>query len=70
MSVVTAITALTELEKSVLLPEDKNVNIEQNEQNDYNLNDANDTNENESESNIIMSVDLKNIIKQELASSS
>ena len=63
-------TALTELEKSVLLPEDKNVNIEQNEQNDYNLNDANDTNENESESNIIMSVDLKNIIKQELASSS
>jgi hypothetical protein len=70
-------TALSELEKNVLPPEEgyggdineKNEETEidlhdnnVNSMNDIDSNDTNDTN------NIIMSVDLKNIIKQELAS--
>ena len=58
-------TALTELEKSILPPEDNNEKTENNVENE--LNNDNDTNDS---NNIILSVDLKNIIKQELASSS
>jgi hypothetical protein len=61
-------TALSELEKTILPPEEKPENVENHQEIDYTLND--NTNSSENDSNIIMSVDLKNIIKQELASSS
>jgi hypothetical protein len=54
-------TALSELEKNVLPPEENNEETVASELS--NENDTADTN------NIILSVDLKNIIKQELASS-
>jgi hypothetical protein len=68
-------TALSELEKNVLPPEegygDGDIN-EKNEEIEINLHDNTVNNMNDIDSNdannIIMSVDLKNIIKQELAS--
>ena len=59
-------TALSELEKSVL-PVENEEGVVENQETDENLNDI-DTNDSDSNNNVIMSVDLKNIIKQELAS--